>query len=208
MSKNPHLVGFSSLSRIPKVIDDSPQSSVEWRRRKSTGAGRSLGPAAPARGGCSANRRIRSANRPARGGFAGSSAGRRICPRAPPEEVETDALPGVEPDVLPFQPEPLHRRGGSSVAAEADSTLRVDHAMPGNAGPVVEGVQRVADEPRLTGQARESRDLSIGRHPAARNAGDHRIDPPVAGGRRHPVENIVPVCSADLFPSDAGHADP
>ena len=93
-------------------------------------------------------------------------------------------MAGVEPDVFPFETEALHDGHRASAAAGTDPALGIDDAMPGKAAPVVERTQRVADGACPARQTRERRDLTIGRDPTARNAGNDRVDPLVTGGRR------------------------
>lgn len=70
-------------------------------------------------------------------------------------------------------------------ALEAQSPLRVDHAMPRNRGAVRQSAQRVTDEPRVRAQSGQPRDGSIRRHAASRNLLDDGEDARVSASGLH-----------------------
>src|SRR5712692_36811 len=106
--------------------------------------------------------------------------------RAPAKEIEANAGAGVEPHALTLEAKTLHDARRAAVAADADLAAGIDDAVPRQPAAVVERAQRVADKARLARETRELRDLAVGCHSAARNARDHRVDPPVtARGRGH-----------------------
>lgn len=91
----------------------------------------------------------------------------------------------VEDDVLALEQLPLDRV--SVLAAQADAPLGVDHPVPRNGGVVTERVKRIAHLPSVPTEARDLGDLTVGRHPAARNLLHHAVDSGIRRRRRHPL---------------------
>ena len=98
-------------------------------------------------------------------------------------------MPGVESNALPLEEKPLHESHRAAVAADADAALRVHDAMPGEAAPLGQSRERVADEARLPCHSGQPRDLAVRCDATARNARDDRIDPlaPANAGGQCPL---------------------
>ena len=60
--------------------------------------------------------------------------------------------------------------------ADADRSFRVHDAVPRDARPLRQRVERVADEARVVGQSRETRDLPVRGDAAARDPRDGGVD--------------------------------
>jgi hypothetical protein len=94
--------------------------------------------------------------------------------------MESQPEPSGRRHLDPFEAQPgaLFQPG---VAAQADRAAGIDHPVPRHRTPgedqaVRQGRHRPAGGARAVRQAGQSRDLSVGRHPAARDAGDDRPD--------------------------------
>src|SRR5262249_38558982 len=96
--------------------------------------------------------------------------------RRPAVARESDRPGRIEAHALALEEPALDPVFGSSAAARADPALRVDDAVPGDAAASRERRERVSHETRLAGQARETRDLAVGRHPAPRDPRNDRRD--------------------------------
>src|SRR5437867_1390859 len=102
-------------------------------------------------------------------------------PRPPAKTIEGNGAPGIERDLFPLEEQALDSGHRSAVLTDAHLAAGVDHAVPGNWAAFGKRGERVSDEPRLAGEFRETGDLTVGRHAAARDPGDDGVD---AGVRR------------------------
>ena len=100
---------------------------------------------------------------------------------------ETDAALRVEDHLLPLEAEALENPRRAVVASEADPAPRVHDAMPRNPAALIQRGERIADQARVAGQARQPRDLTVSRHAPAGNARHDRVDPGVAAGSPGPA---------------------
>ncbi len=116
-----------------------------------------------------------------RGLTSGSSRSRAdaLC-RSPASR--TPSIPGErdgaadEADALSPQQVRLQLVVAQAVGAEADLPRRVDDPVPRNVAVGGQRVQRVPDQPRLTGQSRQRGHLAVGRDAAFRDARDDSVD--------------------------------
>jgi hypothetical protein len=102
----------------------------------------------------------------------------------PPESFERDPPARVEGDSFTFQEKALVQLAAATrlSPAKAHHPTRVDHALPGNARARGECVHRVAYETSLTGEARQRRNLSVGRDLAPRDPANDGLDARVGAG--------------------------
>ena len=87
--------------------------------------------------------------------------------------LQRHAPTAIEMNALAFQEQPLGERSGS-VRPHADHSARVDHAMPRHRCAGRQRMERVADEPRLSGETRERGYLAVCRYAPARDAPNDR----------------------------------
>jgi hypothetical protein len=80
---------------------------------------------------------------------------------------ERDPTANIETDPFALEKASLYR---VVPGRRADSALGIHDALPWNSRPGGQRMHCVADETRVSGQAGDACDLSIGRHAAARNA--------------------------------------
>ena len=92
--------------------------------------------------------------------------------------VKRHPAPRIEPHALPLEPEALLQVGAGHGPQTAGAG-GVDHPMPGHRRARREGVQRIPHLAGMSGQSGELGDLTVGRHPPARNPADDGVDPGV-----------------------------
>lgn len=121
-------------------------------------------------------------------------------PGAPLKSRERNRSPAVERDPFPLEEATLHEIHRRIAGAQADAPLRVDNSVPGETAALFEHGQSVADEPRVTRQTSQARDLAVGRHTASRDPRDDRIDPPVGAlGLGHGSQNTNGIIRQVVF---------
>jgi hypothetical protein len=99
--------------------------------------------------------------------------------RLPAEAFEIDAPGAVEAHTLALEELALDAVS-TGLGARADAPLRVDDAVPGNAVPLAEAVQRITHLTRVAAESCEARHLPVGGDATPRNPPDHGEDAPVA----------------------------
>ena len=97
----------------------------------------------------------------------------------PSKTRKINARCGIEHNALLFEKTQLQLEV-FGLLRKTDLSVRVDHAMPGNAAAGRERAQRVADSARLSGNAGKLCNLPVRGYSAARDAVDDVVDGIVA----------------------------
>ena len=129
--------------------------------------------------------------------------------RAPAEGIETNRFSNGEPHPFALETQTLYGSPGATTSAEADPALSVDHTVPRNPAVDADRAQGITDETSLARQPREPRHLAVGRDPASRDPGHHRVDTFVTvAGAGHEIENTLDGPRIDRPDTARDSADP
>jgi hypothetical protein len=89
--------------------------------------------------------------------------------RTPTQSGQIKTAPSVEAHSLPLEPEALQVLEVAAAWTPADLSRSVHDAMPRDPTVLVQGAERIADEPSLARQSRQARDLAVGSNATPRD---------------------------------------